>query len=97
MRSRESELAGLRERAHGLWDGQGAGKSFVHRVCQLAACYLALSNLIKVTSSTCVYTSPVLCLLCTSLPLLPLSVMEENVLLSFFKRFIAILSIFLFI
>ncbi|XP_073712130.1 nesprin-1 isoform X2 [Misgurnus anguillicaudatus] len=47
MRSRESELAGLRGRAHGLWDGQGAGKSFVHRVCQLAACYLALSNLIK--------------------------------------------------
>ncbi|XP_067272909.1 nesprin-1 isoform X4 [Pseudorasbora parva] len=47
MSSRESELAGLRARAHGLWDGQGAGKSFVHRVCQLAACYLALSNLIK--------------------------------------------------
>ncbi|RXN24277.1 nesprin-1-like protein [Labeo rohita] len=48
MRSRESELAELRGRAHGLWEGQGAGKSFVHRVCQLAACYLALSNLIKV-------------------------------------------------
>ncbi|XP_043075052.1 nesprin-1 isoform X1 [Puntigrus tetrazona] len=47
MRSRESELAELRGRAHGLWEGQGAGKSFVHRVCQLAACYLALSNLIK--------------------------------------------------
>uniref|UniRef100_A0A8C1T930 Spectrin repeat containing, nuclear envelope 1a n=1 Tax=Cyprinus carpio TaxID=7962 RepID=A0A8C1T930_CYPCA len=47
MRSRESELAELRGRAHGLWEGQGAGKSFVHQVCQLAACYLALSNLIK--------------------------------------------------
>ncbi|XP_052391485.1 nesprin-1 isoform X1 [Carassius gibelio] len=47
MRSRETELTELRGRAHGLWEGQGAGKSFVHRVCQLAACYLALSNLIK--------------------------------------------------
>ncbi|TRY57107.1 hypothetical protein DNTS_023982 [Danionella cerebrum] len=47
MCSRESELSELRGRAHGLWDTQGAGKSFVHRVCQLAASYLALSNMIK--------------------------------------------------
>ncbi|TSR99415.1 Nesprin-1 [Bagarius yarrelli] len=47
MSSMESELGRLRERAHSLWEGQAAGKGFVHRVCQLAARYLALSNRTK--------------------------------------------------
>lgn len=46
--SRESELGKLREKAHHLWEGQAAGKGFVHRVSQLSAQYLALSNLTKV-------------------------------------------------
>lgn len=50
MGSMESELGMLRERAHSLWEGQAAGKGFVHRVCQLAARYLALSNRTKVRS-----------------------------------------------
>lgn len=49
MASREAELGRLRERAHRLWEGQAAGKGFVHRVSQLSAQYLALSNLTKVT------------------------------------------------
>ena len=49
MAGREAELGGLRERAHRLWEGQAAGKGFVHRVSQLSAQYLALSNLTKVT------------------------------------------------
>lgn len=48
MASREQELCRLRERAHCLWEGQAAGKGFVHRVSQLSAQYLALSNLTKV-------------------------------------------------
>ncbi|XP_027140369.1 nesprin-1 isoform X4 [Larimichthys crocea] len=47
MASREAELGKLRERAHRLWEGQAAGKGFVHRVSQLSAQYLALSNLTK--------------------------------------------------
>ncbi|XP_028460256.1 nesprin-1 isoform X2 [Perca flavescens] len=47
MASREAELGRLRERAHCLWEGQAAGKGFVHRVSQLSAQYLALSNLTK--------------------------------------------------
>uniref|UniRef100_A0AAR2JHF7 Spectrin repeat containing, nuclear envelope 1b n=1 Tax=Pygocentrus nattereri TaxID=42514 RepID=A0AAR2JHF7_PYGNA len=47
MCSKEPDLGGLRERAHSLWEGQAAGKGFVHRVCQLAARYLALSNRTK--------------------------------------------------
>ncbi|XP_056150129.1 nesprin-1-like [Lampris incognitus] len=47
MASREAELGRLRERAHRLWEGQAAGKGFVHRVSQLSAQYLALSNLTK--------------------------------------------------
>ncbi|XP_029965559.1 nesprin-1 isoform X1 [Salarias fasciatus] len=47
MASREVELSRLRERAHRLWEGQAAGKGFVHRVSQLSAQYLALSNLTK--------------------------------------------------
>uniref|UniRef100_A0A8C7FND7 Spectrin repeat containing nuclear envelope protein 1 n=1 Tax=Oncorhynchus kisutch TaxID=8019 RepID=A0A8C7FND7_ONCKI len=44
---REAELGKLRERAHRLWEGHAAGKGFVHRVSQLSAQYLALSNLTK--------------------------------------------------
>lgn len=47
MSGREAELARLRESAHRLWEGQAAGKGFVHRVSQLSAQYLALSNLTK--------------------------------------------------
>ncbi|CAL9692474.1 unnamed protein product [Knipowitschia caucasica] len=47
MCGREAELARLRESAHRLWEGQAAGKGFVHRVSQLSAQYLALSNLAK--------------------------------------------------
>ncbi|XP_074471039.1 nesprin-1-like isoform X4 [Sebastes fasciatus] len=47
MASREAELGRLKERAHLLWEGQAAGKGFVHRVSQLSAQYLALSNLTK--------------------------------------------------
>ncbi|XP_047184446.1 nesprin-1 isoform X2 [Scophthalmus maximus] len=49
--SQEAELGRLRERAHHLWEGQAAGKGFVHRVSQLSAQYLALSNLTKDKSS----------------------------------------------
>lgn len=49
MAGQEAELGRLRERAHRLWEGQAAGKGFVHRVSQLSAQYLALSNLTKVT------------------------------------------------
>lgn len=49
MARREVELGTLREKAHHLWEGQAAGKGFVHRVSQLSAQYLALSNLTKVT------------------------------------------------
>ncbi|CAB1447010.1 unnamed protein product, partial [Pleuronectes platessa] len=45
--SQEAELGRLRESAHRLWEGQAAGKGFVHRVSQLSAQYLALSNLTK--------------------------------------------------
>lgn len=51
--SREAELARLREKAHHLWEGQAAGKGFVHRVSQLSAQYLALSNLTKVILFPC--------------------------------------------
>ncbi|XP_061667964.1 nesprin-1 isoform X8 [Syngnathoides biaculeatus] len=47
LAGRDAELGRLRERAHGLWEGQAAGKGFVHRVSQLSAQYLALSNLTK--------------------------------------------------
>ncbi|XP_057678025.1 nesprin-1 isoform X5 [Corythoichthys intestinalis] len=51
LASRDAELGRLRERAHGLWEGQAAGKGFVHRVSQLSAQYLALSNLTKEKAS----------------------------------------------
>ncbi|XP_027896443.1 nesprin-1 isoform X8 [Xiphophorus couchianus] len=47
MASREVELSKLRDKAHHLWEGQAAGKGFVHRVSQLSAQYLSLSNLTK--------------------------------------------------
>ncbi len=50
LASKESQLHRLREKAQQLWDGHTAGKGFVHRVSQLSAQYLALSNLTKVTS-----------------------------------------------
>lgn len=59
--SREAELARLREKAHHLWEGQAAGKGFVHRVSQLSAQYLALSNLTKVILFPCCLV-PKLCL-----------------------------------
>lgn len=49
MASREALLGRLRGKAHRLWEEQAAGKGFVHRVSQLSAQYLALSNLTKVT------------------------------------------------
>lgn len=50
LASKESQLHRLREKAQQLWDGHTAGKGFVHRVSQLSAQYLALSNLTKVMS-----------------------------------------------
>ncbi|XP_061127011.1 nesprin-1-like isoform X2 [Syngnathus typhle] len=47
MSGRDAELGCLRERAHCLWEGQAAGKGFLHRVSQLSAQYLALGNLTK--------------------------------------------------
>ncbi|CAJ1078482.1 nesprin-1 [Xyrichtys novacula] len=47
MANHEAELGRLREQAHHLWEGQAVGKGFVHRVSQLSAQYLALSNLTK--------------------------------------------------
>lgn len=58
--SREAELARLREKAHHLWEGQAAGKGFVHRVSQLSAQYLALSNLTKVILFPCSNTATIL-------------------------------------
>ncbi|RXM34940.1 Nesprin-1 [Acipenser ruthenus] len=47
----EFQLNRLKEKAHQLWEGQAAGKSFMHRVSQLSAQYLALSNLTKEKAS----------------------------------------------
>lgn len=58
MAGREAELGALREKAHHLWEGQAAGKGFVHRVSQLSAQYLALSNLTKVTTPPRPVTTP---------------------------------------
>ncbi|KAG1946578.1 nesprin-1 [Pimephales promelas] len=51
LASKESQLHRLREKAQQLWDGHTAGKGFVHRVSQLSAQYLALSNLTKEKAS----------------------------------------------
>ncbi|KAG2468780.1 SYNE1 protein, partial [Polypterus senegalus] len=47
----EFQLNRLKEKAQQLWEGQAAGKGFVHRVSQLSAQYLALSNLTKEKAS----------------------------------------------
>ncbi|KPP77537.1 nesprin-1-like, partial [Scleropages formosus] len=49
--SQEGQLSCLREKALLLWEGQAAGKAFMHRVGQLSAQYLALSNLTKEKAS----------------------------------------------
>ncbi|EPQ19233.1 Nesprin-1 [Myotis brandtii] len=41
------QLHRLKEKAQQLWEGQAASKSFMHRVSQLSAQYLALSNVTK--------------------------------------------------
>uniref|UniRef100_A0A672NJW8 Nesprin-1-like n=1 Tax=Sinocyclocheilus grahami TaxID=75366 RepID=A0A672NJW8_SINGR len=51
LASKESQLHRLRVKAQQLWDGHTAGKGFVHRVSQLSAQYLALSNLTKEKAS----------------------------------------------
>lgn len=48
LASLEIQLNKLREKAQLLWDEHAAGKGFVHRVAQLSAQYLALTNLTKV-------------------------------------------------
>ncbi|XP_041950505.1 nesprin-1 [Alosa sapidissima] len=47
LTSREAGLTQLRGQAYELWEGQAAGRDFMHRVSQLIGQYLALSNLIK--------------------------------------------------
>ncbi|GCC32670.1 hypothetical protein chiPu_0011134 [Chiloscyllium punctatum] len=44
---REPQLNKLKEKAQHLWEDQASNKSFMHRVSQLSAWYLALSNLAK--------------------------------------------------
>uniref|UniRef100_A0A8C7ULC6 Spectrin repeat containing, nuclear envelope 1b n=1 Tax=Oncorhynchus mykiss TaxID=8022 RepID=A0A8C7ULC6_ONCMY len=51
LASQEVQLIRLREKAQLLWDGHAARKSFVHRVSQLSAQYLALTNLTKEKAS----------------------------------------------
>lgn len=48
LASLEIQLNRLKEKAQLLWDEHAAGKGFVHRVSQLSAQYLALTNLTKV-------------------------------------------------
>lgn len=48
LASHEVQLNRLKEKAQLLWDEHAAGKGFVHRVSQLSAQYLALTNLTKV-------------------------------------------------
>lgn len=48
LAAHEVQLNRLKEKAQLLWDQHAAGKSFVHRVSQLSAQYLALTNLTKV-------------------------------------------------
>ncbi|KAJ8275253.1 hypothetical protein COCON_G00098780 [Conger conger] len=54
--SQEGQLGRLREKAQQLWEGQAAGKGFVHRVAQLSAQYLALSSLTKRDAATLALT-----------------------------------------
>lgn len=51
LASQEAQLSRLREKAQQLWDRHTTRKGFVHRVSQLSAQYLALSNQTKVTSA----------------------------------------------
>ncbi|KAJ0008744.1 hypothetical protein NQD34_016159 [Periophthalmus magnuspinnatus] len=51
LASQEVQLCRLREKAQLLWDEHAAGKGFVHRVSQLSAQYLALTNLTKEKAS----------------------------------------------
>lgn len=48
LASLEIQLSRLKEKALLLWDEHAACKGFVHRVSQLSAQYLALTNLTKV-------------------------------------------------
>lgn len=48
LASHEVQLNRLKEKAQLLWDEHSAGKGFVHRVSQLSAQCLALTNLTKV-------------------------------------------------
>lgn len=48
LASQEIQLNRLKEKAQLLWEEHAAGKGFVHRVSQLSAQYLALTNLTKV-------------------------------------------------
>lgn len=48
LASQEVQLSRLKEKAKLLWDEHAAGKGFGHRVSQLSAQYLALTNLTKV-------------------------------------------------
>lgn len=60
LASLEIQLSRLKEKAQLLWDEHAAGKGFVHRVSQLSAQYLALTNLTKVQSSVRVLTGALL-------------------------------------
>lgn len=60
LASLEIQLSRLKEKAQLLWDEHAAGKGFVHRVSQLSAQYLALTNLTKVQSSARALTGALL-------------------------------------
>ncbi|KAF1374585.1 hypothetical protein PFLUV_G00230620 [Perca fluviatilis] len=51
LASHKIQLNKLKEKAQLLWDEHAAGKGFVHRVSQLSAQYLALTNLTKEKTS----------------------------------------------
>lgn len=50
LASHQVQLSRLKEKAQRLLDEHAAGKGFVHRVSQLSAQFLALTNLTKVQS-----------------------------------------------
>lgn len=60
LASLEIQLSRLKGKAQLLWDEHAAGKGFVHRVSQLSAQYLALTNLTKVQSSVWALTGALL-------------------------------------
>lgn len=49
LSAQEQQLSRLRERAQQVWDEHSAGKGYLHRVSQLSAQLLALTNTTKVT------------------------------------------------